>query len=273
MRVRIRTGVLWAGLAAVVSAADPLRIAPVIDPAYDGAHAAAYTSAIDQVRWMTRVAQQEVSVGLGLIRYQEGFRYPVRLRFEDSGMPGAENLLAYVSLGTTSGGFAQELVINVTAIGQPLPPWADFRTIFTHEMTHAVLNDSVGGDASMRLPRWVHEGLAQWISKEGEGRLKGLDRAYTKSQIRQTPMDLENPPPALAYPLYYLGIRGLEARHGINAVQALVRLLIEGHPTQDALLESTGQPAERFYEEAERYARETLLDLARADGSIPGLGL
>src|SRR5262245_31473313 len=67
-----------------------------IDRDYKGQYQADFTDQIDKVRILTRQAQLEVSARLGLLQYQEGFRFPFRVRFDDSAPIGIENVLAYV---------------------------------------------------------------------------------------------------------------------------------------------------------------------------------
>ena len=42
----------------------------------------------------------------------------------------------------------------------------DFDMVFYHEMTHVVMNDAVGGEASVKIPHWAQEGLGDAIFPE-----------------------------------------------------------------------------------------------------------
>ena len=145
------------------------REAAVIDSNYRGAHQDDYLRQSDRVRILVRQAQLEVSVRLGLYQYQEGFQYPLTIRFQDDAPVGVEHALAFVRLLQTPSGFQQELVVN---LGEMANRPADLDVVFYHEMTHAVLNDAVGGPASQRIPTWVQEGLAQYVSGEGDRRVR-----------------------------------------------------------------------------------------------------
>src|SRR5437016_9158179 len=124
---------------------------------YTGRHQDIYVTQYDRMRLLVRQAQVEVSARLGLIQYREGFQYPLWIRFVDGSPPGAESMLAYVQLMENNGTFAQNLVVNLDATAATRE---DLDRIFYHEMTHAVLNDAVGGEASVKIPHWVQEGLA-----------------------------------------------------------------------------------------------------------------
>src|SRR5882724_7851594 len=148
---------------------------------YTGRHQDEYIAQYDRVRLLARQAQVEVSARLGLIQYREGFEYPLFIRFVDGAPPGAESALAYVQLMQNNGAFAQQLVINLDATAaSPM----DFDKIFYHEMTHVVMNDAVGGEASEKIPHWVQEGLAQYVSEEGPDRVKEAAQQFKRSQVQ-----------------------------------------------------------------------------------------
>jgi len=229
---------------------------------YAGRHQEEYITQFDRVRLLVRQAQVEVSARLGLIQYKEGFQYPLLIRFDDGAPPGVEHALAYVQLMQNNGSFAQQLVVNLDATAvNPM----DFDKIFYHEMTHAVLNDVVGGEASGKIPHWVQEGLAQYISEEGKDRVIEEAQSVKKSQAHFLLADLEGPYTARAYPQYYLAIEYLNEKHTVNAVQALVRNLILGKSTVDAVEDSTGLPWAKFQDEVREYSLKVFQDKARPD--------
>jgi hypothetical protein len=229
---------------------------------YAGAHPDAYIAKLDRVRLLTRQAQVEVSARLGLIQYREGFQWPLLVRFDDSAPPGIENALAYVRLSQSAKGFVQELVVNLSA-AEKYP--GDFDKIFYHEMTHAVLNDALGGQAATLLPHWVQEGLAQFVSEEGKERLSSAAARYKRSQVGALLHPLNGVYAAHAYPQYYLAIEYLYEKHSVNSVQALVRNLIQGKSVVDAIAESTGLTWDKFHEEVQIYSLKVLQDKALPD--------
>ena len=229
---------------------------------YTGRHQEEYITQFDRVRLLARQAQVEVSSRLGLIQYREGFEYPLWIRFVDGAPPGAESALAYVRLMQNDSAFAQELVVNLDATAaSPI----DFDKIFYHEMTHAVMNDAVGGEASVKIPHWVQEGLAQYVSEEGKDRVIEAAQTVKKSQAKDLLADLDGPYTAQAYPQYYLAIDYLYEKHSVNAVQALVRNLILGKSAIEAVEDSTGLDWVKFQDEVRDYSLKVFQDKARPD--------
>lgn len=238
------------------------RVAATLLATYTGSDPGAYAAAFDQVRLWVRQAQLEVSSQLGLLRYQEGFRYRMTIRFADGAPPGVEHILAYVSLGQDKEGFLQELVINVLAASKDS---MGLQTVFFHEMTHAVMNDAVGGDATQKIPRWLHEGLAQWIGGDGEKRLKELTSQYKRASFLHYGYDLDQPDTFLAYPEYYLGVKFILDKKGINSLQALVRNLISGMPFDRALEDSCSLKVPAFKAAVRDYSYNYFQDRALRD--------
>jgi hypothetical protein len=229
---------------------------------YTGRHQDEYITQFDRVRLLVRQAQLEVSARLGLIQYREGFEYPLFIRFVDGAPPGVESALAYVQLMQNNGAFAQQLVVNLDATATNT---IDFDKIFYHEMTHAALNDAVGGEASVKIPHWVQEGLAQYVSEEGKDRVTEAAQSVKKSQAHFLLADLDGPYTGQAYPQYYLAIDYMYEKHTVNAVQALVRNLILGKSTTDAVEDSTGLDWVKFQDEVRDYSLKVFQDKARPD--------
>jgi hypothetical protein len=229
---------------------------------YSGPHQDAFITQFDRVRLLTRQAQVEDSALLGLLQYQEGFQYPLIIHFEDGAPPGVENTLAYVRLGQGPEGFVQELVVN---LNETAGTSEDFDRIFYHEMTHAVLNDAVGGEASAKIPHWVQEGLAQYVSGEGKDRVAQAAGQFKKSQVQALLYPLDGPYTGAAYPQYYLAIECLYEKHSVNAVQALVRNLIQGKSVTDSIEDVTGLTYAQFQDEVREYSLNVLRDKARPD--------
>jgi hypothetical protein len=229
---------------------------------YTGRHQEEFVTQYDRVRLLARQAQVEASARLGLVQYHEGFTYPLLVRFEDGAPAGIENSLAYVRLLESPQGFAQELVVNLDATSVTRE---DFDRIFYHEMTHAVMNDAVGGEASSKIPHWVQEGLAMYVSEEGKDRVAQAAQLFKKSQVRALLYDLDGPYMGNAYPQYYLAIETLYEKHSVNAVQALVRDLILGKSITDSVEDVTGLPYAKFQDEVREYSLKVLEEKARPD--------
>jgi hypothetical protein len=128
-----------------------------------------------------------------------------------------------------------------------------------------VLNDAVGGEASMRIPHWVQEGLAQFVSEEGDARVERAAQHFRKSQVQALLYNLEGPYSGYAYPQYYLAIKYMNDKFTINSVQALVRDLIAGQATHAALEDSVGIPWDKFQQNLREYSLGILRDKAKPD--------
>jgi hypothetical protein len=236
------------------------RFTASLQTSYTGAHQDLYTQQQDRVRLLIQQAQLEISSQLGLLQYQEGFRCPLTVRFDDAAAPGVEHALAYVRLIPTVRGAAQELVINLDVMANHPE---DFDKIFYHEMTHAVLNDAVVVEYQRRLPSWVQEGLAVYIAGDGEEWVSHAAKRYRKSQVHALVRDLEEP--VLDYPRNYLAFKYLYEKHGINSLQAFVRDLTQGKLPHDAIEDSTGVSWEEFCQKLKEYSLTAYQDQARPD--------
>jgi len=241
---------------------EAARMAATFQTHYEGSHPDLYAQQQDRVRLLIRQAQLEISSQLGLFHYQEGFRCPLIVRFDDTPAPGVEHALAYVQSGMTArGDFAQRLVINLDVMQQS--GGADFDRIFYHEMTHAVLNDAVVSQSHGALPSWVQEGLAVYISGEGKDRVRGLAQHYRKSQAAAAVRDLEDP--ILDYSRDYLAFRYLYDKHSVNSLQAFVRLIASGKAPIAAIEERTGLSWDTFRQQLKEYSTEAYREEARPD--------
>jgi hypothetical protein len=243
-------------------AEEPARQAAVIDQDYQGKHPGEYAAQFDRVRLLVHQAQLEASSRLGLLQYREGFQFPITILFEDDAPLGLESSLAFVRFSKSAGHFEQQLVVNISElIAHPM----DFDTVFYHEMTHAVLNDAAGGEATLKIPRWLQEGLAQYVSGEGDNRVELAAVSLHKSQAERLVFPLEGPTYGNAYPQYYLAIKYLVEKHSVNAVQGLVREIIEGKSTQDAIRDLTGLTWEQYTRNVAHYSLSTFRDIALPD--------
>jgi hypothetical protein len=240
----------------------PKRYEAALIRDYKGAYPTEFAVNVDRVRILMQQAQLEASARLGLLQYRAGFQYPLVVHFQDDAPPGLESSLAYVRLLQKGSQFMQDLSVNLAELARS-PTNVD--QVFFHEMTHAVLNDAVGGDAGMRIPPWVQEGLAQYVSGEGDSRVQKAAGALRQSQVGYLLADLDGYYSGAAYPQYYLAIKYINDKLGSTAVQTFVRLLIQGKPTQDALTEATALPYDRYKEKVREYSEEIFRSFAKSD--------
>jgi hypothetical protein len=229
---------------------------------YKGSYKNEFLANFDRVRLLVKQAQIEVSSRLGLIQYREGYRYPMTVRFDDGAPAGLEHSLAYVRYAQRGEAFEQEMVVCLDELSRHP---TDFDTVFYHEMTHAVLNDAVGGEATFRVPRWLQEGLALYVSDDGDKRVRSATERLRKSLAHTLVFDLNGPVYGNAYPQYYLAIKYLLDKHSINAVQGLVRELIAGKTMEAALESSSGLSWSQFEKNVKAYSLKTFQDLAVPD--------
>jgi hypothetical protein len=254
--------VLLCFTSAAHGASPSARIPATLIKEYTGSHPDVFTAEFDRVRVLAHVAQVEVSSRLGLMQYREGFQYPLTIRFEDGAPPGLESALAYVYLKSSAKGFEQALVINVEALAQNP---SDFDTVFYHEMTHAVMNDAVGGEASIRIPHWAQEGLAIYVSGEGDERVKNAAQHFRRSQAGALVMDVDGPYSGYAYPQYYLAIKYFVDAGSTSALQAFVRHLIFGKSAAEAIFESLNMDLPTFKKNLSEYSLKIFQDQALPD--------
>ena len=238
----------------------PERYAAEFQTHYTGSHPDLFAQQQDRVRLLIRQAQLEVSSQLGLFQYREGFRCPLRVRFDDTPEPGVEHALAYVRMGQTDQGFVQELVVNLDVMATS---GRDFDIIFFHEMTHAVLNDAVVSVSHQMLPSWVQEGLAVYISGDGNARVRTAAQRYKKSQVKVLVKDLEEP--ILDYPRNYLAFKYMLDKQSINTLQAFVRNLTQGKTPVEAIEDSTGLTWDDYRKQVQTYSLAVYQDQARPD--------
>lgn len=115
--------------------------------------------------------------------------------------------------------------------------------VLRHELVHALLHVKGRG----RVPRWLHEGLAQRFEP------RRLEPA-----LRTVRRDLGDAPAALepfSYPKSLAFVAFLEDEYSLGRVTWLVELLAEGHAEHDAFLEAFGAGREELVEAWGRWLR------------------
>jgi len=242
--------------------ADDARFSASFQTGYQGHYQNLYVQQVERVRLLLQQAQVEISSRLGLLQYREGFRLPLTVRFADETAPGAEHALAFVHFVNSSSGLRQEMVVNLGVCAQNP---SDFDMIFYHEMTHAVMLDAVGPQQGLQIPRWVHEGLAVYVSGEGPERVRFIAQHYRKSTVARAVHDIDQPPGIVDYAHAYLAIKYLEDTYSVNAVQGFVRDLIQGKTTMDSLEDMTGVSYDKFKSGLRAYTLAAYQAQARPD--------
>ena len=135
----------------------------------------------------------------------------------------------------------------------------DARTQATlvHEYVHAVV-DEVAGFHSERVPRWVNEGLAEWVEWRFMGgdaapvadrtSLRGLALTHalpTLASMREDPL-LSKRNPRVAYAYAAMAVRSLAAMSSTRDVLAFIRQVGAGEPEARAFEAHFGRPLARF---------------------------
>ena len=240
--------------------ADEPRHAATFQTDYQGPYRDLFAQQAERIRLLVQQAQLEISSRLGLFQYREGFRLPLSVRFADVTQPGVEHALAYVHFTQSSSGLAQEMIVNLSVCAQNP---ADFDSIFYHEMTHAVILDALDPQKALAIPRWVHEGLAEYISGEGPARVRWIAQHFNRATVGQAVHSIDSP--GVDYAHAYLAIQYLEDKYSVNAVQGLVRDLIQGKNTQDAIEDVTGESYEEFRKHLQEYTLAVYQKEARSD--------
>jgi hypothetical protein len=278
MHFRLGLALFFTALPAIADNSE--RRPAVLMKEYTGPYQSEFATQFDRVRLLAHQAQLEVSARLGLAQYREGFQYPVIIRFSDGAPEGLESPLAYVSLMKSvprdstmvspaimaaAPTFQQEIVINLEEVRKQT---IQFDTVFFHEMTHAVLNDAVGGEAAMKIPRWLQEGLAMYVSDEGERRVRKAAEKLKRSQTSALLYSLDAEPVGKAYPQYYLAVKYILDKHSINALQALIRNLIAGRTIDEAIQDALGISRSDMYRNIAAYSKTTFEGIAIPDGFV-----
>jgi hypothetical protein len=219
----VRHALLLLITATLIAAASAQERTPwKMDENYQGAHQASFQRLRYEVPILMRQTLIDIAVKLGL-DFRDGWAFPMTVRFVDTAPWGAENVLAYVHLFNGEKGVEQTLNINLAAYAQSQ---FDFDKVFKHELTHAMLNDAFGEEAALKLPIWLHEGVAVFAADQGEKVVKAY--VYSTSGFSETKMlnGLEGPHGALDYAEDYLAIKYINSRYGVTGLHTFMRDLV-----------------------------------------------
>ena len=114
-------------------------------------------------------------------------------------------------------------------------------TLLTHELTHCLLFQRIGGDWARRdVPSWFEEGMASFTAGERHAR---ADASALLPATAGHPVDA-----ALAYGTADRAFRYLVTRHGVEAVRGVLDGLAAGRGFASAFQAATGSPVAGFEE-------------------------
>lgn len=192
------------------SATPGARVEWKFDDNYQGSH----RSDFDQLRWKIPNLMRQTEVNLAVrtgLNFQDGWQYPITIHVVDGAPPGIESALAWVSISSNGDGFAQSFNVNLEAYVQTQ---FDFEKVFAHELTHAMVNDEIGGEAAVALPTWFQEGLAVFGADQGDQMVKVYANHYFPSAASVLLNGLDGPHTALDYAEDYLAFKYLWDKKG-----------------------------------------------------------
>jgi tetratricopeptide (TPR) repeat protein len=179
-------------------------------------------------------------------------------------------------LGFSQGGEVLGLYDGVVRV--PLGSLKVFRpfpvAIMSHELAHALIAQRTAD----RAPHWFHEGLAQHVEMQVEGRVNPIADYRSTDRLLAFPL-IE---PALqsfssavwvtaAYDEALWTMNYIEARHGVAGIHRLLDAFRAGRTTGEALAGALGTPVDRFDREVwdwctRQAPRAWRLEVVRYDG-------
>ena len=239
----------------------PTRVAWQMDDSYQGPHQDTFQKLKWDVPILMRQTMINVAVKLGM-HFEEGWQYPLIIDFVDLTPPGMENALAYVQLGTGKDGIAQHLSINISAYDRD--PF-NFEKVFAHELVHAMINDAVGAEAAIRLPVWLHEGLAVFGADQGEQMAKSYVYQTSGWSEQKLLLGLENHRGGISYAEDYWAIKYINEKHGSNSLHNFVREIISRKGDIPGALDYTcSETWDSFQKHAREFSKEEIKKIGPA---------
>jgi len=126
-----------------------------------------------------------------------------------------------------------------------------------HEMTHAVMRELMGREAYVRLPRWLREGLALYVARQGEDRLSFIFANAAPAHPHSHLNGLEGKHSFNDYAEDYLAVLYIAQVRGKKALEDFVSLVVkELVPYREALERATGMKYHEFLAAAARFAHD-----------------
>ncbi len=265
-------GPAWADEAGLPTGqADATFQAPTLQEKYSGGFKDDYLEERGRVRTFLNLAEQNISTQLGLLQYGRGFYHPVVIRFDD-GIPAiSENPFFYVEPTSDSKGFRQALVANVEAFARRRreSSWKDpaLRNGFYYAMVELMLNDLTAGHDG-NLPVWVREGLAVYVSGDGDSFVDEVAERVPRSKVARLVGELNRPAQFLSqreWARYYLAIKYIFDTGGVNAFQGFVRNVVGEKSAADAILDTLSQEWPTFEKNIKDYSTKAFLSFTPDD--------
>ncbi len=143
----------------------------------------------------------------------------------------------------------------------PLPGLKfNLNRILAHEIVHIVINDAAG---KQFVPRWFHEGCAQYLSGEWGIRssLYMVLKAYRGKLLTfddiQNMFSFGRTDVALAYDQSMLAIRHLIGKNGAYVIPVIIGNMGEGNEFATAFFQATGLWPSEFEKDYQNYIRKT----------------
>lgn len=139
-------------------------------------------------------------------------------------------------------------------------PEANFAQTLIHELLHLVLNERIG---RTKIPRWLHEGLAQFYAEENEKNTKtALSKAvFTRSLISlndiDNVLDYKRQRADLAYQESYFAVHYLLSTYDIEALNIILDGIKSNQPLNDSFKSATGSTFDEFEKEWTNYLEKT----------------
>lgn len=250
--------VAWLLVIVFGSLAHADRLQWTLNEEYDGPHRASFQKLRYLIPNLMRQTTLNIAVRLGM-DFQEGWQYPLTIGFVDGSPYGTENILAYVQLyRDDQGHFGQLLNINLEAFDVE---GFDFEKVFTHELVHAMMNDSIGGEAAIKLPTWFQEGIAVFGADQGDEMVK----VYAHNNFgtgRIMINGLEGQHGALDYAEDYLAFKFINEKVSSNALHNFVREVLSRQGDIPGALQYTCQLNwDEFNKKLKEYSEGVIKDL------------
>ena len=235
---------------------------------YAGGYKDDFPEELNRVKSFVLAAQSDIATTLGL-QYGQGFIHSVTIRFDDGAPAVNENPYFYVQAKGSGDTFVQELVANVEAFAKyrsgSTYKESSVRNGFRYALTELMLSDLAAGDTGKALPLWVEEGVAVFVSGDGDEVVEHVAARTHRAHASELVNDLNSPGPYLtpgAWANYYLAVKYI-ARAG--ALQGFVREMVGGASTADAVLHVLGQDWPTFVSNAREFSSRSFLEHAAPD--------
>lgn len=128
----------------------------------------------------------------------------------------------------------------------------------THEVFHCWQREALG-ESYYDLPKWVREGIALWVARQGDERIQLLvvleGSNPSADPMRTLVNGLAGAHSLADYGEDYLALEFIEMTNGVDAAKALVRRLFESSDYPKAIAEASGLAYPQFLNRARDYAR------------------